>query len=159
MPSHLTESEIQALIVGGISSPHVSSCEACRILYHQYRDLFNRLDDEPPCTLSPDFPKRTVARAFPKPAPVWPKVIQSVFILAACATVLGLLQAFVGMVVFRQGLNIVATLLHSTWIVTLSTFKMVHDGLGKGFGMVLQAGLVLFTLGFLDRMWRRVRSG
>jgi hypothetical protein len=159
MPSHLTESDIQAMIDKRASSPHLLSCGSCRQLYHQYLELFGYLSEEPPVTLSADFAKRTAALAFPKPAPLWPKVFQSVFILAACATVLGLLQAFVGMVVFHQGLNIVAALFHSTWIVTLSTFKTVHDGLGKGFGMVLQAGLVLVILSLLDRLWSRLRSG
>jgi hypothetical protein len=159
MSHHLTEAEIQTLIDEGTTSPHLLSCESCRTVFHQYRSLYGRLTDEPEWTLPADFARKVTARAFPKPVSIWPKAIKSVLILAGCAAALELIQNFIGLFFFRQGLVIVTSLFHSTWTVGLSALKMVQSGFGKGSGMILQAGFVLLTLSALDRMWRRVRQG
>jgi predicted anti-sigma-YlaC factor YlaD len=159
MPSHLTEAEIQAMLDAGTASPHLSSCESCRNVFNQYRALYGNLSRQPDRYLPADFAKKTADRVFPQPASVWPKVFVSVFILAGIAAVLAVLQFFIGMLVFRQGFAIFASLFRSTWDLTVASLKTVQSGLGKGFGMIVQAGLTLYILNLLDRTFRRVRQG
>ena len=158
MPYHLTETEIQALIDEGKTSPHLSSCESCRAIYQQYRSLYGQLSKPPDWTLPDDFAKHVALRAFPKRVSVWPSMVKSILILAGCAAALLLVQNFIGVVFSRRGSIFATTLLHSTWDVILSALKMPQSVFGKGSGMVFQAGFILLMLSVLDRLWRRSRE-
>ena len=163
--AHLTDEDIQNGLDGNLlqrdpqTAQHLETCKTCHSRLQQYRQLYHELKKEPNFALSDCFVKSVLSKLPTEKVSPHPSTEIVLFILGALFA-LGTTVYFVDMkpvVEILGRITLPKTGIRTTLLIPI---KNLLSHLNGNLPLLFFAGLVLLTVGILDRIlskWRQLK--